>query len=211
MESNLEVLRKVINNKLHKDPASLVGRQRREREKKLQEVAKEYIGNFQSLSKVYFKQVGDEYLSTEFSDLISEHALKELAKLIQTPSDEKSNHLERGCKFDSPSEQPPTKAINLGKMKPSMRTNSLLSTSSVKDFRKSHPKKPSEEKPLDNPLADIKSQIGNIEEFIKSYVQSEEEMENRKQDIVKLEDEKKGLVLRIQELKNQIVSRFKIV
>lgn len=202
MEANVDILKKIINNKLVKHPECMIGKPIRERVTQLQDITKGYINSFKSLSKVYFTQVGDEYLMGEFSDLISEHAVSELRKAAEQQRASQSvqptvsgNTTVQDDNLDSSTTTP-----HEGK-----RTNSLMRSSSFRSFKVSPVKKLAEAKLSEHPLADIKSQICNLDGFIRSYINSENEMEARKRDIIKLEEDKKNLMLQIQNIQQAIV------
>lgn len=203
MEANVDILKKIVTNKLNKEPLEIISTPKRDRMKYLQEIMKDCINNFQSLSKNYFKQVGDEYIKTEFGELASDNTIKELEKkaktnlrLSQSLNHTKLENMEKEGKGDNELKV----SSKLGR-----RRNSVLQRSSINPFNITLLKKPFQEKPPENPLADIKSQISNIEEFIRSFIKSEEEIMARQQDFSRLDDEKKALQTKIQNLRHQIV------
>jgi hypothetical protein len=199
LEANVDILKKIITNKLKKQPFELLGKQRRDRQKHLQEVTKDCINNFQTLSKVYFKQVGDEYMMAEFAELVSDNMVKELENSVRQ-SKRNSHSVNHAKLIDKDG-----KSDKLADGEAGKRRSSVVQLGASMPFKINPIKKLVNAKPPENPLADIKSQISNIEEFINSYTKSEEEINTRRQDIVKLEEEKKVLFLKIQSLQHQIV------
>lgn len=201
MEANVELLRRVLNQKLKKNPQSVLNKTKREQQQQLQETAKEFINSFENLSNQYFKKVGDEYLMSEFSELISDHMIKELAASIQEKNPNITNLQENTPLIkERKSSQEPSRPLT--------RTNSKLShrrTISMKDSLAPIISEKKDEVPVEHPLASIKGQIGNIEEFINSMLESDKEIESRKSEILKLEDEKKNYIYDIFKLKEQIV------
>lgn len=195
----MDILKKIISNKLKKQPFELLGKQRRDRQKHLQEVTKDCINNFQTLSKVYFKQVGDEYMMAEFAELVSDNMVKELENSVRQ-SKRTSHSVNHAKLIDKDGKNDKLAYGEAGK-----RRSSVVQLGAALPFKINPIKKLVNAKPPENPLADIKSQISNIEEFINSYTKSEEEINTRRQDIVKLEEEKKVLFLKIQSLQHQIV------
>lgn len=195
----MDVLKKIITNKLKKQPFELLGKQRRDRQKHLQEVTKDCINNFQTLSKVYFKQVGDEYVMAEFAELVSDNMVKELENSVRQ-SKRNSHSVNHAKLIDKDGKNDKFADGETGK-----RRSSVVQLGASMPFKINPIKKLVNAKPPENPLADIKSQISNIEEFINSYTKSEEEINTRRQDIVKLEEEKKVLFLKIQSFQHQIV------
>lgn len=208
----MDLMRRVITQKLRKNPETLLYKTKREQQKQLQETAKEFINSFDNLSNQYFKKVGDEYLMAEFSELISEHMIKELAATYAKNQEKAAKEAEQqtapkregiyanmllgGKKSQSTQKMPVVPNI--------LRSNSSnVSGAAVAPVSKNK----KDDTPVEHPLASIKSQIGNIEEFINSLLETDKELENRKQEILKIEDEKKKLIYEIFNLKSEIVPK----
>lgn len=204
MESNVDLLKRVLSEKLKKNPTLLLNKSKRDQQKQLQETTKEFINSFEILSGHYFKKVGDEYLVNEFSDLLSEHMMKQLADSLANtvatsvpvadgrPSQEK-NQVDRGRQKSATSRT----GLRSIARRTAQRSSSLAASNETKGKK--------DEAPVEHPLASIKGQIPNIDEFIQSYVESDREIEERKADIVKLEDSKKSMFNEIVKLKDEIV------
>ena len=250
MDSNTELLRKVISNKFYRNADQILGKKRRDREKYLQEVAKDYINNFETLSKVYFKKVGDEYLSAEFADLISEFYMKDisnrraqarrknLAEALKPTNSQGSSaivqpHLfaqantnntnsrsgsraasrskaeNKTAAIFSPPSQPNESSSPNGKSAMealSLGTALMGNAGTVVQMTTSETKVPGQNGvPPDSPLAELKTEISGLPEFIKTYIETDNEIEARKKDFLALEEKRKNILVEIQQIKNEMV------
>ena len=197
MEANIDIVRKIMSEKFKKNPLTLLNKSKREQQKQLQETTKEFVNSFENLSNQYFKKVGDEYFKSEFSELISENAIKELTKNLvskQVIDLALNNHVEVNATSSifSPSKQGNNSPKRLFSTK-----KPLIEIPIPKEVK---------EEQSDHPLSSIKSQIGNIEEFIKSLLESDRDIDTRKSEILKLEEDKKNAQVDCMKLKEEIVA-----
>ena len=207
-EANAELLRKVMGNKLSTHPEKIVGKRQRDREKYLQETAKDYINNFEALSKVYTKKVGDEHLFNEFGDMITDYGIRDL--II------KRKHLKAKLESNSNlrfSKSKLKKGLNKSSTNFTVQRGSSVPQSPKQSKVEEVPAQTEKDK-VDNShqhlagvgaLQNMKQQLIALDELVKGYIMAEKDLKKRKDEMLFLEEKRKKHLVELQKLKDEIM------
>lgn len=105
---NTQLVKRVVVDKFTKEAETLSTRKKRERQRLLTETTKDLLSGFKVLSRVYFnKSKGDQLLTSEFQDIVSDFGVKDLLvrKAHINSEKEKLRFLQDGNESEYPERQ----------------------------------------------------------------------------------------------------------
>ena len=255
---NTELVKTVVVDKFTREADTLAQRKKRERQRVLRETTNDLVSGFKVLSKVYFnKSKGEQLLSSDFQDIVSEFGVKDLvAHKKQILLEKQQAEATAGLSVVEFEEKPGRTVLPKVENRITGRANKSLPRAKVGAIEKYLHRPKSGISYVSNPggehggsgtleqtshsniamaknlstsisvtrnssrvnqshrqsggdgqsaLSEIKSHLGELPTLIKSYQDCIKEVDTRKEETFRLQTQRTGQLVEIQQLRDEIV------